>query len=155
MHNYAGSNNQVSRSHSHCHWLVFFMLYHECKCCQVIRIDGMFLCLEHPEIKGLEPANQVRHIGNFTILTCMVTGAFSKVNFRVSWYRNGVKLSQSSRISMRYATYRDYRNYTLNVTNLNKDLDSGMYQCFARNDGGEDMAYTAINVQSKKFSIEL
>ena len=52
---------------------------------------------------------------------------------------------------MKYATYRDYRNYTLNVTNLNKDLDSGMYQCFAKNDGGEDMAYTAINVQSKQL----
>ena len=100
-------------------------------------------------MKALEPADQVRHIGNFTTLTCMVTGAFSRVNFGVTWYRNGVRLSQSSRIFMSYRQYRDYRNYTLNVTKLNQDIDGGMYQCFAKNDGGEDMAYTAVNVQSK------
>ena len=101
-------------------------------------------------VKALEPENQVRHIGNFTILTCMVIGAFSRVNFGVRWYRNGVRLSQSSRIFMSYRQYNDYRNYTLNVTKLNQNIDSGMYQCFAKNDGGEDMAYTAVNVQSKK-----
>ena len=51
---------------------------------------------------------------------------------------------------MSYKQYNDYRNYTLNVTKLNQNIDSGMYQCFAKNDGGEDMAYTAVNVQSKK-----
>ncbi len=50
---------------------------------------------------------------------------------------------------MKYRTYTNYRNYTLNVTKLNKDIDSGMYQCFAKNDGGEDMAYTGVNVLSK------
>ena len=100
-------------------------------------------------IKGLEPVNQVRHIGSYTTLTCMVTGEFKKVSFSVSWYRNGVKLSKSSRILMSYKTYWNYRNYTLNVTKLNKDDDSGMYQCFARNDGGEAMAYTDVNVLSK------
>jgi hypothetical protein len=54
---------------------------------------------------------------------------------------------------MGYRTYRGYRNYTLNVTKLNKDVDSGMYQCFANNYGGEDMAYTAVNVQSKSAQI--
>lgn len=108
-----------------------------------------FFCLENPVIKALEPANQVRYVGNFTTLTCMVTGTFANVRFSVSWYRNAVKLSQTSRISMTYKTYMGYRNYTLNVTKLNKDVDSGMYQCFATSDGGEDMAYTAINVVSK------
>ncbi|XP_028395112.1 protein sidekick-1-like [Dendronephthya gigantea] len=104
--------------------------------------------VEQPEIKALEPENQVRHIGNFTTLTCMVTGSFSGVRFSVKWYRNGIKLSKSSKISWFYRTHGYYRNYTLNVTKLNKDNDGGMYQCFAQNDGGSDMAYTAINVQT-------
>ena len=50
---------------------------------------------------------------------------------------------------MRMREYRDYFNYTLNITKLSKTPDAGMYQCFAKNDGGEAMAYAAIDVQSK------
>lgn len=79
----------------------------------------------------------------------MVTGSFDRVGFSISWYRNGVKLSQDSRIFMTERRYQNYRNYTLNVTRLKKDPDEGMYQCFARNEGGEGMAYTSVEVISK------
>ena len=81
----------------------------------------------------------------------MVTGMFSNVGFSLNWYRNGVKLSQNSRTRMTSRVFTDYRNFTLNVTALKKGTDSGMYQCFAVNTGGRNMAYTSVNVVGKCY----
>lgn len=109
--------------------------------------EAFLTVIDPPTIQALEPKNQIGHIGNYTTLTCMVAGSFQNVHFTQSWYRNGVRLYPSSSVFMRSRTFPYFRNYTLNVTNLRKYPDGGMYQCFATNDGGQVMEYASIDVQ--------
>lgn len=84
------------------------------------------------------PSNQTLPLKSMAVLPCRAIGTPNPV---VSWYRDGIPVTQSSRVNIS-------ESGTLTLTDLNKDQDQGLYTCVASSRSGKSTwsAYLKLEV---------
>lgn len=85
------------------------------------------------------PLNQTLPIKSMATLPCKTSGTPTPI---VSWYKNGIPVLHSKRISTSTDTG------TLTITDLNKDDDAGLFTCVASSRSGKSTwsAYLKVDV---------
>ena len=117
-----------------------------------------------PVVTSVYPDGQTTYTvneGNFVMFECTATGIPAP---EITWRRNGVAFNSSdSRVTIgnmptTMEVMRDRDNETVfEVTqtltlNTTMDSDSGMYECVAMNDFGEDSGFFELIVQGEYCS---
>lgn len=95
---------------------------------------------EKPSFVNFLKPETLGEIGTSVTLACDAEGIPTP---NLTWYRNTVPINP-----MTDSRYRIEEDYSLVVKSLRVE-DSGMYQCWARNDAGENSLTTWLKVKSK------